>query len=433
MERPQKETLLSHLDFLLREKQEKVEEWFSSRAVKGYDGMPLKPPIYCSVDLRNAGYKIAAVDTNVYPAGFNNLCTIYNEECVISFKNYIEQTYGGIKKILIIAEAHTRNKFYIENVRSIMRMLEKDGFEVKAGIIGGGLWKDFIELEGIGEPLTLYRIFRDGDVLRTIDFVPDLLINNNDFSEGIPEEVIDIAQPVDPSPDLAWASRRKHRHFEFLKTLMNDFSGILGVDAWLLYPCTSVVKDVDFGVMDGVDKIAHAVDEMLERISVKHREYGVKDEPFVFVKSNYGTYGLAVMTALSGDDFLQKIKKERKKMLKGKGGVKVTEVIVQEGVPTADFHEGCPVEPVIYLIGGNPVGGFYRVHCERTDRENLNMPGMTFSTICFHQLENKKPAFLDLASCSDAVMMRVWGTLGRLAALAVGYEQSKMRLSTKFP
>lgn len=418
--------MLSHLDSLLRSKWKEVEEWFSSRILEGNEGRPLKVPIYCSVDLRNAGYKLAPVDTNVYPAGFNNLCILYNEECVISFKNYIEQRYEEVRKILIIAEAHTRNKFYIENVRSIMRMLTKDGFEVRAGIIGGGLWKDFIEMEGIQGALTVYRIFREGDVLRTIDFVPDLLINNNDFSEGIPQEVIGTAQPIDPSPQLSWASRRKHRHFEFLKMLMEDFSRLLGIDTWLLYPCTSVVKDVDFGEMSGVDKIAYAIDEMLERLVIKHAEYGVKDTPFVFVKSNYGTYGLAVMTALSGKDFLEKIKKERKKMIKGKGGVKVTEVIVQEGVPTADFHEGCPVEPVIYLIGGNPVGGFYRVHCERTERENLNVPGMTFSTICFHQLENKKPAFVDIASCSDAVMMRVWGTLGRLASLAVGYEQTKM-------
>lgn len=416
--------MLSYLDSSLRSKWREVEAWFSYRLLKGDSGSPLKVPIYCSVDLRNAGYKLATVDTNLYPAGFNNLCAIYNEECVISFNNYIEQNYRGVKKILVIAEAHSRNKFYIENVRSIMRMLEKDGFEVRVGIIGGGLWKDFIELEGVSGGLTLYRIFREDDILRTVDFVPDLIINNNDFSEGIPEEVMDIAQPIDPSPSLGWANRRKHRHFEILKNLMEDFSHILGTDAWLLYPCTSVVMGVDFWEMAGVDRIVLAIEDLLERVRKKHREYEVKDEPFVFVKSNYGTYGLGVMTALSGDDFLRKIKKERKKMHKGKGGIKVTEVIVQEGVPTVDSHEGCPVEPVIYLIGSAPVGGFYRVHCERTDRENLNMPGMTFSTICFHQLENRKPAFLDLALCSDDVMMRVWGTLGRIAALTAAYEQA---------
>jgi len=31
------------------------------------------PPFYGSVDLRNAGYKLAPVDMNLFPGGFNNL------------------------------------------------------------------------------------------------------------------------------------------------------------------------------------------------------------------------------------------------------------------------------------------------------------------------------------------------------------------------
>ena len=31
------------------------------------------PPFYSSVDLRNAGFKLAPVDTNLFPGGFNNL------------------------------------------------------------------------------------------------------------------------------------------------------------------------------------------------------------------------------------------------------------------------------------------------------------------------------------------------------------------------
>ena len=30
-------------------------------------------PFYCSVDLRNSGFKLAPVDTNLFPGGFNNL------------------------------------------------------------------------------------------------------------------------------------------------------------------------------------------------------------------------------------------------------------------------------------------------------------------------------------------------------------------------
>ena len=39
-------------------------------------------PFYCSVDLRNSGFKLAPVDTNLFPGGFNNLNTDFLPLCV---------------------------------------------------------------------------------------------------------------------------------------------------------------------------------------------------------------------------------------------------------------------------------------------------------------------------------------------------------------
>ena len=44
-----------------------VERWFRQ------EWQEHTPPFYTSVDLRNSGFKIAPVDTNLYPGGFNNL------------------------------------------------------------------------------------------------------------------------------------------------------------------------------------------------------------------------------------------------------------------------------------------------------------------------------------------------------------------------
>ena len=46
-----------------------IERWFR------LEWQEHTPPFYCSVDLRNAGYKLAPVDTNLFPGGFNNLAT----------------------------------------------------------------------------------------------------------------------------------------------------------------------------------------------------------------------------------------------------------------------------------------------------------------------------------------------------------------------
>ena len=44
-----------------------IEHWFRSQWKKN------TVPFYCSVDLRNSGFKLAPVDTNLFPGGFNNL------------------------------------------------------------------------------------------------------------------------------------------------------------------------------------------------------------------------------------------------------------------------------------------------------------------------------------------------------------------------
>jgi len=47
--------------------QTKIEAWFRSKWKEH------KPPFYGSVDIRNAGYKMASIDMNLFPGGFNNL------------------------------------------------------------------------------------------------------------------------------------------------------------------------------------------------------------------------------------------------------------------------------------------------------------------------------------------------------------------------
>lgn len=70
------------------------------------------PPIYCSVDLRNAGFKIAPIDTNLFPAGFNNLSPACLPLCIQAAQAAMEQIYPIVKNILLIPEDHTRNLYY---------------------------------------------------------------------------------------------------------------------------------------------------------------------------------------------------------------------------------------------------------------------------------------------------------------------------------
>jgi len=63
---------LLELEAHLLNSQAQIETWFRSQWLK------TPAPFYTSVDLRNAGFKLAPVDTNLFPAGFNNLNPVFH-------------------------------------------------------------------------------------------------------------------------------------------------------------------------------------------------------------------------------------------------------------------------------------------------------------------------------------------------------------------
>ena len=87
-----------------------IERWFR------LEWQEHTPPFYCSVDLRNAGFKLAPVDTNLFPGGFNNLPQEVLPLAVQAAMASIEKICPDAKNLLVIPERHTRNAFYLENV-----------------------------------------------------------------------------------------------------------------------------------------------------------------------------------------------------------------------------------------------------------------------------------------------------------------------------
>src|SRR3569623_455206 len=104
---------LLKLESSLLEKAADIEAWFRSQWLK------TRPPFYSSVDLRNAGFKLAPVDTNLFPGGFNNLNPAFEALCIQALKTAISRVCPTAKGILLVPENHTRNKFYLENVATL--------------------------------------------------------------------------------------------------------------------------------------------------------------------------------------------------------------------------------------------------------------------------------------------------------------------------
>src|SRR6476620_10163067 len=110
-----------------------IERWFRM------EWQEHTPPFYCSVDLRNAGYKLAPVDTNLFPGGFNNLATEMLPLAVQAAMAAIEKICPEAKNLLLIPEKHTRNTFYLANVQRLMQIFHQAGLNVRLGTLDEGI------------------------------------------------------------------------------------------------------------------------------------------------------------------------------------------------------------------------------------------------------------------------------------------------------
>ena len=119
------------------------------------------------------------------------------------------------------------------------------------------------------------------------------------------------------------------------------------------------------------------------KIRRKYKEYGIQEKPFIIVKADAGTYGMGIMTVRDPKELADLNRRSRNKMSVIKDGQEVSEVILQEGVPTNERVNDSVAEPVVYMIDRYVVGGFYRVNPERGNDENLNSPGASFVPLAF--------------------------------------------------
>jgi glutamate--cysteine ligase len=377
------------------------------------------PFITTSVDLRHAGMRLAPVDTNIYPAGFQNLSANAEARAAVQFKERLQ----GAKRVLIVPENHTRNLPYFENLAVLVRILRRAGFDVEIGSLIAEKPLPFTTASG--ENLVQQPIERHQDSLRTAHgFVPDVILLNNDCSSGAPTLLEHIAQPILPPVSMGWYQRLKSRHFTAYCALAGEFAEAFGLDKWTICADFKAVTNVNFKTREGVDALAQEVDAMIARARLKHTEYGIADEPYVYVKADSGTYGMGIMVVKSGVDLLEMNKKERNKMHVIKEGVEVSNVILQEGIPTVDAVDGKPAEPMMYLVDGVPVGGMYRINANRDAYGNLNAAGMEFKGMC-DEVEPTSDCRAKVMDCD----FRVYGLIATLAALAAARENYIPNLS----
>lgn len=396
-------------------KENEIKEWLRNHKKS------LNDPLYASVDLRNAGFKIGPVDTNIYPAGWNNICPKSQRLAAEKFKQFFTRNYPEVKKLLILPEHHTRNTFYLTNILNLQSIIELAGFEVQIGNFNMENQEEILNLEASdGRIVTEHKVRRENDKLLIDGFDADAYILNNDLSGGIPEILKDLKKPLIPTPSGGWHTRIKSDHFHYYNVLASMFAEDFGFDPWLISAYFDNAVNIDFSNPESLYEVVEKTNKVLANIEKKYTQYGISQKPFVFIKNESGTYGMGITTAEKGEDILTFNRDERKKMSTGKDKVKITRVIIQEGIPTSEQMNSRIAEPVLYMIDSEVVGGFFRLHGERGERENLNMPGMTFTKMCLHDLSSYKNTYNPDIDIKD--MVSVYNVIAELASIATGYE-----------
>ncbi len=340
-------------------------------------------PFYASVDLRNSGFKLAPVDTNLFPGGFNNLNPDFHPLCVQAAMAAVEKVCPDARGALLIPENHTRNAFYLQNVVALQTILRHAGMHVRIGSLLPDLTAPVeVEVPG-GSKLKLEPLERKGNRIGVRDFDPCVVLLNNDLSAGMPDILVDLEQTVLPPVHAGWFTRRKSNHFAAYAETAAEFAQLIGIDPWLINPFFEKCGRINFQERKGEECLEGYVTEILDDIRAKYREYGIRQEPFVIVKADAGTYGMGVMTVKDPSEVRGLNRKQRNKMAVVKEGLEVHEVLVQEGVYTFESVNDAAAEPVVYMIDHFVVGGFYRVHTSRGSDQNLNAPGMQFVPLAF--------------------------------------------------
>ncbi len=392
-----------------------IERWFR------LEWMEHTPPFYSSVDVRNAGFKLAPVDTNLYPGGWNHLTPEMLPLAVQAAMAAIEKICPEAKNLLLVPE-NRRDVSYLSNLAQLQRLFYMAGLNVRLGSLSNDI-KDptTIELPG-GEKVTLEPLIRSKRRLGLKNFDPCTILLNNDLRAGVPGILEDLhEQYLLPPLHAGWATRRKSQHFKAYEEVSKRFGKLLGMDPWLINPLYNQCGEVDFAQGTGLECLRSNVDALLTKVRRKYKEYGINEKPFVVVKADDSHPGFGLLSVRDVKDLDALVAKTQKAMAAAGGAVVAPDVIIQEGVLTHERIVESVAEPVVYMMDRYVVGGFYRVHAERGVEDSLSAPGARFVPLAFEKSAiMPQPGQKPGASAPNRFYM--YGVIGRLAMLAASYE-----------
>ena len=390
-----------------------IERWFR------LEWQEHTPPFYCSVDLRNAGFKLAPVDSNLFPGGFNNLSQEMLPLAVQASMAAIEKYCPDAKNLLLIPEENTRNPFYLQNIARQMQILRQTGLNVRLGSLDETLKQPTpIELPD-GSTLMLEPLERssNGRRLGLKNLDPCTVVLNNDLATGVPNILENLnEQTLLPPLHAGWAVRRKSTHMSAYDEVVKRFAKMVDIDPWLLNPIYLKCAGVTAGEASTEASLMAAVDSVLAKIRKKYKEYGIKDKPFAVIKADADNVGVDLM--------MVKHSSELPALMRQQTEIKQIDLIVQEGIYSFEQINQSLAEPVVYMIDRYVIGGYYRVHEQQAAVANGAEPHTHIVPLAFAQ-QHAVPDMRAKPGAAAPNRFYLYGVVARLALLAASLELEK--------
>jgi glutamate--cysteine ligase len=328
------------------------------------------PPFYSSVDLRNAGFKLAPVDTNLFPGGFNNLNAGLPAAVRSGDDERHRESSARKRATCCWCRRTTRATCSIcATSPGSPQILKLAGLNVRIGSLLPDLAQPTTSSTWAnGHSLLLEPLIRlpGGRRIGVEGFDPCAILLNNDLSAGVHELLRGVhEQTFIPPLHAGWTTRRKSQHFEAYSEVARasprSWTSIRGSST----RCTTCAATSISRNAAAKNAWPRASARCLPASAKSMPSIRVEHDPFVIVKADAGTYGMGIMTVRDPSEVVGLNRKQRNKMAVVKEGMEVSSVMIQEGVPTFETVDGGVAEPVVYMMDRYVVGGFYRVHGER--------------------------------------------------------------------
>ena len=407
---------INELEQRILESMPAIERWFR------LEWMEHTPPFYTSVDLRNAGFKLAPVGTDLFPSGFNHLTPEMLPLAVQAAMAAIEKICPEAKNLLLIPGARTQDSFYLAAMQSLVQVFTQAGLNVRLGTLDPAVHAPLTVAVPEGGELVLEPVVRNRGRLGLKNFDPCTILLNNDLAAGVPRTLQHLhEQYLLPPLHAGWTVRRKSQHFQSYEEVAKKFAKLLGMDVWLINPIFASCGSVDPGTPAGLETVRGHVDAVITKVRRKYKEYGINEKPFVVLKADNAGDGQGMLVLRDAKELDTLNGRLVERMRAAGGGGLPSGIVVQEGVPTMERMHSAVAEPVVCMIDRYVVGGYYRVHAERSPDEDLCGPGSSYVPLAFAQSNQlPRPGVKPGASAPNRFYM--YGVIGRLAMLAASYE-----------